>query len=182
LGGISLSKFEDLDSMNTLAAENGPSNRVVYPLIGKGERFPISDKEFVEVSTSIPESDTDEFRSILEGIAFAERLSYEILNESGGPKISLVNTVGGGSKSFLWSRIRATVLNMNVITRPTAGSDLGAAMIALASWMKGDLGKNIERMPLQNGTVVEPNPYEKDKLEINYQKFLKLIHRSHKDL
>ena len=181
LGGISLRKFEDLDSMNKLAAENGPSNRVVYPLIGKGERFPISDKEFVEVSTASPESDIDEFRSILEGIAFAERLSYEILKESGGPKISLMNTVGGGSKSFLWSQIRATVLNMNVISRPTAGSDLGAAMIALASWMKGDLGKNLERMPLQNGTVVEPNASEKDKLENNYQKFLKLIHHSHKD-
>ena len=180
LGGISLKKFNDLDEMNRLAADLGPSERIVYPLNGTGERFPISNSDFVEIESTKPKSEAEEFRSILEGIAFAERLSYEILEKAGGPKISNLNSVGGGTKSKLWSQIRANVMNIPITTRESAGSDLGVAMLALAASRQGKLSQNLSDIPLQPGLTFEPNN-EKKQLEINYQKFLELIHHFHKD-
>lgn len=178
LGGISLKKFNNLDEMNRLAREFGPSNRIVYPLVGKGERFPISNKDLLEIESAKATSEAEEFRSILEGIAFAERLSYEILAEAGGPKLTSINSVGGGTKSELWSQIRATILKLPVSTQPSAGSDLGAAMLALAAVKSSEISKNLSEIPLQHGITFEPNQKELDKLENNYQKFLELIHHS----
>ena len=182
LGGISLKKFNNLDEMNLLASEFGPAGRVVYPLIGKGERFPIANNELVEIESASSISAAEEFRSILEGIAFAERLSYEILENAGGPKINSLNSVGGGTKSKLWSEIRATVMKMPVATQENAGSDLGAAMLALAASKGGSLSENLSQIPLQAGITYEPNVSEINKLEENYQKFLELIRRFRKDL
>lgn len=182
LGGISLKKFNNLERLNELATEQGPANRIVYPLVGKGERFPIANGEMLEIESSPAKDETEEFRSIIEGIAFAERLSYEKLVAAGGPKISAMSSVGGGTKSKLWSQIRATVLGVEVTVRPDAGSDLGAAMLALAGNRGGDLAKNLSEIPLQKGVTYSENKSEKEKLESNYSKFLELIHRSHKDL
>ena len=180
LGGISLSKFGDLDKLNNLAKNFGPANRVVYPLEGIGERFPIADSEFKQIASAPASGTIEEFRSILEGIAFAERLAYETLVKSGAPKLTALTTVGGGSKSKLWSEIRAGVLNLDVVNRSEAGSDLGAAMIALASASDGDLSVELQKIPLQSGEVFRPNLEEQSKLNENYFKFLELIHHSHK--
>ena len=157
-------------------------SRVFYPLIGKGERFPIANNELVEIESSSSISAAEEFRSILEGIAFAERLSYEILESAGGPKIKSLNSVGGGTKSQLWSQIRATVMKIPVVTQENAGSDLGAAMLALAACKGGALSENLNQIPLQAGINYEPNISEINKMEENYQKFLEIIRRFRKDL
>jgi D-ribulokinase len=181
LGGVALKKFTDLDKLNELAREFGPANRIVYPLVGVGERFPIASPEMVEVESAKSTSETEEFRSILEGIAFAERLSYEILTSAGAPKIASLNSVGGGTKSKLWSEIRATVLGKEVITRPNAGSDLGAAMIGLAADKAGSFEENLSAIPLQDGITIEPNLVEKEKLEKSYLQFLEINRHSRKD-
>ena len=153
---------------------------MVYPLEGIGERFPIADSEFKQIASAPASGTIEEFRSILEGIAFAERLAYETLVKSGAPKLTALTTVGGGSKSKLCSEIRAGVLNLDVVNRSEAGSDLGAAMIALASASDGDLSVELQKIPLQSGEVFRPNLEEQSKLNENYFKFLELIHHSHK--
>ena len=181
LGGISLKKFNDLAKMNIEAEKLGASKRIIYPLTGKGERFPIADTNFLEVADSQPISDLDEFLSIIQGIAFAEKLSYQKLEEAGGPKISSISTVGGGTKSDLWSSLRATIIGKPIMVRKEAGSDIGAAMIALAALSGSDLSIGLSKIKLQPGIKFEPNPKIKAELDEGYAKFLKLIHHSHID-
>ena len=182
LGGISLNRFGDLDKLNRLAENYGPANRVVYPLEGVGERFPIADPALIKLESDKPTNTVEEFRSILEGIAFAEKYAYQILHNAGGPNLKTLNTVGGGSKSKLWSEIRATVLDLEIVSQSEAGSDLGAAMIALAGYRGGNLSEQLAKIPLQSGEIIYPNSNQKNKLNENYSRFLELIHRSHKDL
>jgi sugar (pentulose or hexulose) kinase len=175
LGGISLQGFSDLDSLGNRAGEYGPAKTVRYPLVGTGDRFPIANKTLTEISTGQAKDEIENYRSTLEGIGFAERLSYEILRDAGAPTLSAVTTVGGGAKSATWNLIRATILNLEITARPEAGSDLGAAMIALAASSNGHLSENLTKIPLQPGTVYQPMGSEAHQLQESYEKFLVLI-------
>jgi sugar (pentulose or hexulose) kinase len=125
-------------------------------------------------SDQVPD-EVENYRSTLEGIGFAERLSYEILRAAGAPALNAVTTVGGGAKSATWNLIRATVLNLEITARPDAGSDLGAAMIAVAASSSGSLSENLAKIALQPGTLYEPLRTESSRLQESYEKFLVLI-------
>ena len=123
-----------------------------------------------------PQGQLDEYRAILEGIAFAERLSYEILEKAGAPIHGEIYTVGGGSKSTLLSSIRATVLNRQIALLSDSGSDIGAAMIAIGASAGGDLATQISKIQIPIGKTQSPDESQRDQLEARYQEFLALIH------
>ena len=83
-------------------------------------------------ATGTPQNEADGYRAIIEGIAFAERYAFEILESAGAQISGAIYSAGGGSRSVIWSEIRATVMNRPVATVKDSGSDLGAAMIAAA--------------------------------------------------
>lgn len=69
-------------------------------------------------------------RSILEGVAFSLRDSYEIFRELGIP-IEQIRASGGGSRSAVWRQIQADIYGKEVVTlRTSEGSALGAALLA----------------------------------------------------
>ena len=69
-------------------------------------------------------------RSILEGVAFSLRDSYEIFKELGIP-IEQIRASGGGSRSLFWRQIQADIYGKEVVTlRTSEGSALGAALLA----------------------------------------------------
>ena len=69
-------------------------------------------------------------RSILEGVAFSLRDSFEIFKELGIP-VEEVRASGGGSRSFLWRQIQADIYGKELVTLGTAeGSAFGAALLA----------------------------------------------------
>lgn len=69
-------------------------------------------------------------RSILEGVAFSLRDSYEIFKELGIP-IEQIRASGGGSRSAVWRQIQADIYGKEVVTlRTSEGSALGAALLA----------------------------------------------------
>lgn len=92
-------------------------------------------------------------RSVLEGVAFGLRDSFEILRTLGTPVRRVVVT-GGGSKSALWRRILADVLNHDIwMVQDNEGPAYGAALLAWAGtqgkaslsetcrkWVKPELG------------------------------------------
>jgi sugar (pentulose or hexulose) kinase len=175
LGGISYKKFGGLlESFNERGKK--PATYATYPLIGVGERFPIANKELVHLQSGEPQGQLDEYRAILEGIAFAERLSYEILEKAGAPINGEIYTVGGGSKSTLLSSIRATVLNRQIALLSDSGSDIGAAMIAIGASAGGDLATQISKIEIPIGKTQSPDESQRDQLEARYQEFLALIH------
>ena len=181
LGGISFEKYQrDIQSWDQKAAVHGPASYAVYPLVGTGERFPVASKDMKFVATGTPLNEVDEFRAILEGIAFAERYAYEILERAGAEITGAIYSAGGGSRSAIWSEIRATVLNRPIATVKDSGSDLGAAKIAAASHQLESLGgvdlaKALDKFNSSTVEVTEPNKSEREQLENRYQEFLTLV-------
>ena len=128
-----------------------------------------------EIRSQAPTDEVDEYRSILEGIAFAERLAYETLAAAGADNSGTLYTVGGGSKSAIWSRIRATVLHRPISLVKTSGSDIGAAMIAAAGHRGADVGAGLDVFNSSIAQVITPDENEMVALENRYQEFLSLI-------
>jgi xylulokinase len=176
LGGISFDRFKsEIEQWDNKAAKYGPSSTAAYPLVGTGERFPIASKDMKALSARVPKDEVDEYRSILEGIAFAERLSFEILKSAGAAISGNLYTVGGGSKSAIWSRIRATVLQRPISIVKNSGSDIGAAMIAAAGHRGADIGAGLDIFNSSISQVIEANENEIEALESRYQEFLLLV-------
>ena len=175
LGGISFSKFSaEIEQWNEKAAAHGHASHIVYPLVGIGERFPIVDSTMRALHSGEPTSQTDEFRGILEGIAFAERLSYEILGAAGAPSFGELFTVGGGSKSRLWNSIRAAVMNRTITVVHDAGSDLGAARLAHAAHLGSDIAAQLDSFNSSTTDCIHPDKQDAIYYEGRYQEFLSL--------
>lgn len=173
LGGISFKEFaSDIKNWDKKAAAHGPASFVTYPLTSMGERFPIADKNLLKVSSGNPINEIDNYRAILEGIAFAEKLSYEILTKAGAPLTGELRTAGGGAKSPTWCKIRATVLNRPVIAQKGSGSDLGAALIAIAAVTNpSDIAAGISAIKLPAGDTFLPEQKEVETLDAGYSRF-----------
>ena len=70
-------------------------------------------------------------RSVLEGVAFGLRDSFELIKNAGLPGIDQVRVSGGGAKSPLWRQILADVFNAELVTvNTTEGAAYGAALLA----------------------------------------------------
>ncbi len=70
-------------------------------------------------------------RSVLEGVAFGLRDSFELIKSAGLESIRQVRVSGGGAKSELWRQILADVFNAELVTvNTTEGAAFGAALLA----------------------------------------------------
>lgn len=113
------------DLTGALGALQAPSRTLFLPYLG-GERTPHNDAR-VRASFLHLDHGSDRIamtRSVLEGVTFAVRDSYDALRST-GTKIERLIAVGGGSKSDYWVQAIATVLELP-IGLPVAG-DYGGA-------------------------------------------------------
>lgn len=70
-------------------------------------------------------------RSVLEGVAFGLRDSFELMKGAGLSAIRQVRVSGGGARSPLWRQILADVLGSELVTvNTTEGAAFGAALLA----------------------------------------------------
>jgi xylulokinase len=70
-------------------------------------------------------------RSVLEGVAFGIKDSFNLIQASGLGTIEQVRISGGGAKSPLWRQIMANVLGAELVTvNTTEGAAFGAALLA----------------------------------------------------
>ncbi len=70
-------------------------------------------------------------RSVLEGVSFGLRDSFELMKSSGLKNATQVRVTGGGARSPLWRQILADILQAEVVTVNTAeGAAYGAALLA----------------------------------------------------
>lgn len=145
-----------------------PTGVRCYPLYGRGERFPFSDPEaepFFRGSIFGGRL----YPALMEGEAFGERLCYERLEELGcrpGPE---VRATGGASRSGVWLRIRASILQKPVIVPEALTSAVGCAMMAAAETL-GGLAAASRRMARVK-RVVAPDPELTGPYEELYRKF-----------
>jgi len=70
-------------------------------------------------------------RSVIEGVSFGLRDSFELIKNAGVGKIKEVRVTGGGAKSSLWRQILADVLDVELTTLASEeGAAYGAALLA----------------------------------------------------
>jgi xylulokinase len=70
-------------------------------------------------------------RSLLEGVSYAFRDIFSLIDEAGLKQVHQVRVSGGGMKSPFWRQIMASVLNTELVTvNTTEGAALGAALLA----------------------------------------------------
>lgn len=164
----------DLPSLDAAAAAFGPAGCVIYPLMGRGERFPFVNPSAEGFTVGRPDSMEERYRATLEGVAFTERLGYEHLRSLGVSIKAPISFTGRGSSSPVWNTIRASVLGMPATRKSAAGTALGACILAAAGTLHPHLRSATDAMSVR-GTPVEPNRSEQPALEDNYFRFIEAL-------
>lgn len=100
-----------------------------------GERSPINDTNARGsfIGMSLDTKTENMLQAVLEGVAFAIRDSFEVA-KSLNINITSSNICGGGSKSKLWQKIFANILNIDLnILQTEQGPGFGAAILAMVA-------------------------------------------------
>jgi sugar (pentulose or hexulose) kinase len=102
-----------------------------YPLLKKGDRFPINDPNLPPRLEPRPADSVEFLHGLLEGIARIEARGYQLLQELGATALTKVYTAGGGAKNSVWSAIRQRYLNVPVVTPIHTAAAYGTALLAM---------------------------------------------------
>lgn len=147
---------QDLPKLNQFAEKLIPTPWISYPLQQTGERFPFlsSDARGFDPQGLNPEQ---LYTARMEGVAYLERLSYELIEEISGETVDMVYTAGGASLSEVWLKIRSNVLQKPVCKMKHVEGAVGAAVIAASETGFGCLEEAARQM-IQLEKTVEPGP------------------------
>jgi xylulokinase len=122
------------DDLVTEAGEVPPgSDGLLFLPYLTGERTPYPDPlaRGAWVGLTVRHNRAHLTRSVLEGVAFGIKDSFQLIRESGLGTIEQVRISGGGAKSPLWRQIMADVLGVKLATvNTTEGAAFGAAILA----------------------------------------------------
>jgi xylulokinase len=160
-GGVLPHYFPDgnLQMLDQQAQAYLPTGLVSYPLCQPGERFPIVDPQFAGFLPEAEEGSPRFYAALLEGVAMVERLGLETLAAQGipVPEQSPIFTTGGGSKSPLWLRLRASILArpLAVVKHPEPA--VGAAILAASAYWCCSVQQAADRL-VQVERYVQPDP------------------------
>ncbi|OGO81601.1 MAG: hypothetical protein A2Y21_03785 [Clostridiales bacterium GWC2_40_7] len=112
-------------------------------------------------------------RSILEGIAYMLKQNLDMLEDM-GIEVKEIRSLGGGSKSGLWSQIKADVNNCNIqIMEQEESTSLGAAI--LGSMAMGIYNSFMEAcMVVRVKKSFKPDNQITDAYSQGYEKYMKL--------
>lgn len=153
-----------------------PRTYFAYPLVGQGERFPMNSPQARQV---LPEVDDEPevLASIMQSVAFVERLSYEVLAALGADTTGSVAFSGGATANTTWNQLRCDVLGRPATVPRSSEAAVGAAVLAAAT--AGSLAATAESM-VQIATTLDPTDNEgwKQQAEDAYGAFLdELVNR-----
>ncbi len=166
---------EDLDRLGAAAERHGPADAVRYPLPGIGERFPFHRPDAEGFLVGRADTVTERYRTLLEGVAFTERLGLEALASLGVQTVTH-RVVGGGSRSHAWNRIRATVLGAPVTRPGRASSGYGAALLAATAHTDSTL-TDLTKLLMADAEVIEPDPLQGNRLHDSYERLREELRR-----
>ncbi|MEZ4701416.1 MAG: xylulokinase [Rhodothermales bacterium] len=124
----------DFEELVTAAADipEGSEGLLFLPYL-TGERTPHPDPyaRGAYVGLTVRHTRNHMTRSVLEGVGFGLKDSFELLRTSGLPAPRQVRISGGGAKSAVWRQILADILGAELVTvNTTEGAAYGAALLA----------------------------------------------------
>ncbi|MGQ9816198.1 MAG: FGGY-family carbohydrate kinase, partial [Candidatus Roseilinea sp.] len=129
-----------------------------YPLARAGERFPFAQPSatgFLAGETG-GEDEIDRFAAGLEGTALLERLAYDTLQEIGATVGPRIHTTGGGSRSMVWLKVRASALDRALVRPAVSETAMGVALLAAAGAWHDNLSTAARAM-VRPQVIVEPD-------------------------
>jgi sugar (pentulose or hexulose) kinase len=132
-GGAVLRKYFDDATLVSLSQQIDPeknSGLDYYPLLNRGERFPIYDPQLAPHLSPRPSDDAQFLHGLLEGIARIEARGYDLLVELGATPVREILTAGGGAKNAVWSLMRERLTGVRVSTPTRSDAAYGAAYLA----------------------------------------------------
>ncbi|MEG4272980.1 MULTISPECIES: FGGY-family carbohydrate kinase [unclassified Microcoleus] len=132
-GGAVLRHFftdVELDNYSTQIDPEQESLLDYYPLLKKGDRFPINDPNLPPRLEPRPTDSVEFLHGLLESIARIEARGYQLLQELGATALTKVYTAGGGAKNQVWSAIRKRYLKVPVVTPIHTAAAYGSALLA----------------------------------------------------
>lgn len=159
-----------LEALGAQAAKLTPTNVLAYPLTKTGERFPFANPRAEGFVMGDASDDAMLYTAYLEGVAYIERLSYDVLKQLGAEVGGEIYVAGGATKATTWLQIRADVLQKTLLVPTTSGGAMGAAILAGS----GTIHKGI--VPAAQAMVrivkrVEPRTAYKAAYEEHYTQF-----------
>jgi sugar (pentulose or hexulose) kinase len=160
----------DPAAMDAAAASHLPSLVPVYPLTRIGERFPFLCPTARGFFAEEPAAPAARYAAALQGVAFLERLAYDVLDEAAGTVGGEVYSTGGGSRSEVWLRCRANATGRTIHRPACAESAFGAAVLAASGTVYGGLPEAIGRMVHLAQTFL-PDPGLVSRYETLYRRF-----------
>jgi D-ribulokinase len=159
---------------------------IIYPLRGSVERFPFVCNEaraLVAHGLKFPTLESDgvevTFSSIAKGIAFVERLSFDLLAFVGYDISGSYTFTGGGAKNSQWNQLRADVLGHSVSIPEEVESAFGMAILAAAAFEVSEEKLKLARVAkrlLSPGHELEPNVARGKLLLAQYKDFVEMLH------
>jgi xylulokinase len=135
LRGLVADAQDDLGyaELDALAATSAPgAGGVIFTPWLAGERTPVADRNarggFHNLSLSTSRADL--VRAVLEGVAYNDRWTLDIVERFVGRRLDRLRMVGGGARSDLWCQIHADVLNRTIeqVAEPESTGLRGAAL------------------------------------------------------
>lgn len=178
---LGTSDFADLQK--DITDEKLGNNRVFFLPYLMGERSPINDVDArgTFIGLSLDSSRSDMVQAVLEGVSFAIRDSFEVA-KSIGVNIPRSMICGGGSKSPLWQKMIANILNIPLDLPVTEqGPGYGGAMLAMVACGKYPSVIAAANDLIKVKTTVNPDPEIAKRYEKKYQQF-KEIYPTNKEL
>ncbi|MBE9117486.1 FGGY-family carbohydrate kinase [Lusitaniella coriacea LEGE 07157] len=104
-----------------------------YPLLKKGERFPLNDPELEPRIEPQPDNPVEFLHGLLESLARIETQGYQLLQQFGATPLYRVYTAGGGAKNEIWTALRQRYLNVPVLASSYTEAAYGTALLAARS-------------------------------------------------
>ena len=151
-------------------------NHVYFLPYLMGERSPINDVNArgTFIGMTMDTTRAEMVLSVLEGVAFAIRDSFEVAR-SLGLEIPRSKFCGGGSRSPLWRRIFANVLGIPLeMVKTEQGPGYGGAMLAMVGCGRfGSVAEASDAL-VEVASVTEPEPELTALYEERYQQFRKI--------
>jgi D-ribulokinase len=132
-GGAVLKAFfnsVELESLSLKIDVNQESGLNYYPLLRRGERFPINDPNLAPQLEPRPDNSVEFLHGLLESMARIETRGYELLQELGADPLTRVYTSGGGAANDIWMAIRERYLGVSVLRPLYTEAAYGSALLA----------------------------------------------------
>jgi len=166
--------------LDALAARSAPgAGGVLFTPWLAGERTPVADRRarggFHNLSLATGPSEL--VRAVLEGVAYNDRWTLDLVERFVGRRLDELRMVGGGARSDLWCQIHADVLDRTIeqVAEPDHAGLRGAALGAAVAL--GELAPRDVRALVPVARTFRPRPAAVARYRTLYAEFPRLYRR-----